>query len=145
MTNTDIHGLYARLVVSDAARAIDFYRSALGAEEVERYTDKDGHIVHAMLRIGGVPIAVKDEGIDPHPNALGGTPVIIALEVADADAVADAMVRSGATVVFPVGDQHYGQRSGRLADPFGHVWMIAQPLESLTPDEIQQRTQELDD
>ncbi|MGR6998452.1 VOC family protein [Yinghuangia aomiensis] len=144
MTNTDIHGLYARLVVSDAARAIDFYRSALGAEEVEQYTGKDGHIVHAMLRIGGVPIAVKDEGIDPHPNALGGTPVIIALEVADADAVADAMVRGGATVGVPRGRPALRPAQRRLADPFGHVWMIAQPLESLTPDELQQRMQALD-
>ncbi len=64
----------------------------------------------------------------PPPTTLGGSPVIMALDVDDADAVADAMLRAGATVVYPVSDQDHGQRSGRLADPFGHLWMIAQPL-----------------
>lgn len=146
MTNTDpaITGLYARLVVSDGPRAIDFYRTALGAEEVERYTDPQGKIVHAMLRIGGVPVAVKDEDdADPAPTTLGGSPVVIALDVTDADATADAMLSAGATVVYPVADQHYGQRGGRVADPFGHLWMIAQTTEALTPEEIQQRTTEI--
>ncbi|WTW99333.1 VOC family protein [Streptomycetaceae bacterium NBC_01309] len=145
MTNTAdktaINGLYPRLVVSDGPRALDFYRTAFGAEEVERYTDPEGRIVHAMLRIGGVPVAVKDEGDgDPAPTTLGGSPVIIALDVADADATADAMVRGGATVVYPVADQPYGQRGGRLADPFGHLWMVSQTTEELTPEEIQERT-----
>ncbi|MEU3936449.1 VOC family protein [Streptomyces sp. NPDC029044] len=136
--------LYARLVVPDGPRAIDFYRAALGAEEVERYTGPDGRIVHALLRLGGSVIAVKDadEG-DPAPGSLGGSPVIMALDVSDADAVAEAMLRGGATVVYPVADQHYGQRGGRLADPFGHLWMISQTIEDLTPGQIQERTDEL--
>ncbi|MGX5211692.1 VOC family protein [Streptomyces violaceus] len=136
--------LYARLVVSDGPRAIDFYRAALGAEEIERYTDLEGRIVHAMLRLGGAVIAVKDaDDGDPAPDSLGGSPVIMALDVSDADAVAEAMLRGGATVVYPVADQHYGQRGGRLADPFGHLWMISQPIEELTPEEIQARTTDL--
>ncbi|MFE7897587.1 VOC family protein [Streptomyces sp. NPDC057424] len=136
--------LYARLVVSDGARAIDFYRAALGAEETERYTGPEGKIVHAMLRLGDAVIAVKDaDDGDPAPTSLGGSPVIMALDVSDADAVAEALLRGGATVVHPVADQHYGQRGGRLADPFGHLWMISQTIEDLTPDEIQQRTDEL--
>jgi uncharacterized glyoxalase superfamily protein PhnB len=133
--------LYPRLVVSDATRAIDFYRGALGAEEIERYTGPGGRIVHALLRLGGAVLAVKDadEG-DSAPPSLGGTPVIMALDVTDADAVAEAMVRAGATVVYPVADQHYGQRGGRLADPFGHLWMISQTIEDLTPEEVQRRT-----
>ncbi|MFF7865313.1 VOC family protein [Streptomyces qaidamensis] len=148
MTNTSaqqtVTRLYARLVVPDAPRAIDFYRAALGAEEIERYTGPDGRIVHALLRLGGSVIAVKDadEG-DPAPASLGGSPVIMALDVSDADAVAEAMLRGGATVVYPVADQHYGQRGGRLADPFGHLWMISQTIEDLTPEQIQQRTDEL--
>ncbi|MFD8231775.1 VOC family protein [Streptomyces sp. NPDC059696] len=135
--------LYARLVVSDAARAVDFYRAALGAEERERYTGPDGRIVHAMLRLGGAAIAVKDaDAGDPAPTSLGGSPVIIALDVSDPDAVARAMVRGGATVVHPVADQHYGQRGGRLADPFGHLWMISRTIEELTPEQIQRRTDE---
>ncbi|WP_369195174.1 VOC family protein [Streptomyces djakartensis] len=136
--------LYARLVVSDGPRAVDFYRTALGAEEIERYTGPEGRIVHAMLRLGDAVIGVKDAADgDPAPPTLGGTPVIMALDVSDADAVADAMLRAGASVVHPVADQHYGQRGGRLADPFGHQWMISQPLEDLTPDQIQRRTDEL--
>jgi uncharacterized glyoxalase superfamily protein PhnB len=136
--------LYARLVVSDGPRAIDFYRAALGAEEIERYTDPEGRIVHAMLRLGGAVIAVKDaDDGDPAPASLGGSPVIMALDVSDADAVAEAMLRGGATVVYPVADQHYGQRGGRLADPFGHLWMISQTVEELTPEEIQARTTDL--
>ncbi|CAL9412675.1 putative protein [Streptomyces sp. enrichment culture] len=148
MTNTSaqqtVTRLYARLVVPDAPRAIDFYRAALGAEETERYTGPDGRIVHALLRLGGSVVAVKDadEG-DPAPASLGGSPVIMALDVSDADAVAEAMLRGGATVVYPVADQHYGQRGGRLADPFGHLWMISQTIEDLTPDQIQARTDEL--
>ncbi|GGX04524.1 VOC family protein [Streptomyces lomondensis] len=136
--------LYARLVVSDGPRAIEFYRAALGAEEIERYTDPGGRIVHAMLRLGDAVIAVKDaDDADPAPPSLGGSPVIMALDVSDADAVAEAMLRGGATVVYPVADQHYGQRGGRLADPFGHLWMISQTIEELTPREIQERTTDL--
>lgn len=148
MTNTSdapaITRLYARLVVSDGPRAIEFYRAALGAQEIERYTDPEGRIVHAMLRLGDTVIAVKDaDDADPAPPSLGGSPVIMALDVSDADAVAEAMLRGGATVVYPVADQHYGQRGGRLADPFGHLWMISQTIEELTPREIQQRTTDL--
>ncbi|MFF0889481.1 VOC family protein [Streptomyces sp. NPDC003456] len=135
---------HPRLVVSDGPRAVDFYRTALGAEEIERYTGPGGRIVHALLRLGDALIAVKDAGDgDPAPPDLGGTPVILALEVSDADAVAEAMLRAGASVVHPVADQHYGQRGGRLADPFGHQWMISHPIEDLTPDQIQRRTDEL--
>ncbi|HEY0638229.1 MAG TPA: VOC family protein [Pseudonocardiaceae bacterium] len=138
---THISGLHPRLVVSDAARAIEFYVAAFGATEVERYTGPDGRIVHAAVEIAGHTVAVKDEGDgDPSPTTLGGNPVIIALAVTDADAVARAMVEAGATVVYPVQDFEYGSRGGRLADPFGHLWMLDQPLEDLTPEEIQRRT-----
>ncbi len=139
-TQVMISALYPRLVVSDAARAIDFYTVAFGAEEVARYTDADGKIVHAELRIGGAVVAVKDEGDgDPSPPTLGGSPVIMALDVSDADAVGDAMTRAGATVVYPIQDWPYGSRGGRLADPFGHLWMVSQQIQDLAPDEIQRR------
>ena len=135
---------FVKVIVRDLPRAIDFYRDTLGAEESERSTGPDGMIVHAMLRIGGAAIAVKDADTgDPAPTSLGGSPVIMALDVPDADAVAEAMLRGGATVVYPVADQHYGQRGGRLADPFGHLWMISQTIEDLTPEQIQQRTTDL--
>jgi PhnB protein len=120
--------LYARLVVIGAALAIDFYTKAFGAKEINRYTDDaTGRVVHAELELAGVTLAVKDEGDgDPAPPTLGGTPVVMALYVDDADAVGRRMEQHGATVVFPIEDQPYGERGGRLADPFGHHWMIAQ-------------------
>jgi uncharacterized glyoxalase superfamily protein PhnB len=120
--------LYARLVVIGAARAIEFYTKALQAKEINRYTDDaTGRVVHAELELAGVTFAVKDEGDgDLAPPTLGGTPVIMAVYVADADAVGRRMQQHGATVVFPIEDQPYGERGGRLADPFGHLWMIAQ-------------------
>lgn len=136
-----VRNLYPRLVVSDAAAAIDFYVAAFGAKEIERYTNPQGKIVHAAVEIGGMTVAVKDEGDgDPAPTSLGGSPVIIALDVTDADAVGDAMLKAGATVVYPISDWEYGSRGGRLADPFGHLWMVSQELEKLSADEIQRRT-----
>jgi PhnB protein len=128
-TQPTISRLYARLVVSDADRAIAFYVSALGAEEIARHTDDDGKIVHAELALGSIMFAVKDEdGGDPAPTTLGGSPVILALDVTDADAVGEAMLGAGATVIYPISDQEYGARGGRFADPFGQLWMISQPL-----------------
>jgi uncharacterized glyoxalase superfamily protein PhnB len=128
---SNINAMYPRLVVSDANKAIDFYQNALGARAGERHTDGAGRIVHAELTLaGGIMIAVKDEdGGDPAPASLGGSPVILALDVDDADAVGDAMVAAGASVVYPIRDQEYGARGGRLADPFGHLWMVSQPLD----------------
>ncbi len=127
---SSINSMYPRLVVSDATKAIDFYVTALGARAGERHTGADGKVVHAELTLAdGITIAVKDEGDgDPSPTSLGGTPVILALDVDDADAVGKAMVGAGASVVYPIQDREYGARGGRLADPFGHLWMISQPL-----------------
>lgn len=142
MTEIHIQQLYPRLVVSDGAAAIDFYQRALGATETVRYTGPGGKIVHAELAIGPATVAVKDEdGDDRAPTSLGGTPVVIDLYVDDADAVAASMTDAGATVLHPVSDQPYGERGGRLADPYGHQWAIAQRLEDLTPEEVQRRTE----
>ncbi|BCB77017.1 VOC family protein [Phytohabitans flavus] len=127
--------MYPRLVVKGAAQAIDFYAKAFGAKEISRYTDEStGRIHHAELELAGTTFAVKDEGDgDPAPPTLGGSPVVMALYVDDADAVGQRMEENGATVVFPIKDQPYGDRGGRLADPFGHLWMIAQPLGRIAP------------
>jgi uncharacterized glyoxalase superfamily protein PhnB len=140
MTGTRILGIYPRLVVSDGAAAIEFYRAALGAEEAARFTDPAGKIVHAELRIGGATVAIKDEDEgDPAPTSLNGSPVVMALNVEDADAVAESMLRAGATMIYPVSDWPHGERGGRVADPFGHLWMISQRIEELSPAEIQRR------
>lgn len=143
---TEIQNFYPNLVVSDATAAIDFYRSAFGARETARFTDESGKIVHAEVTIGNFTVGVKDEGYgDPSPASLGGTPVVLALDVADADATAAAATSAGATVIYPVADQPYGDRAGRLADPFGHQWMISHRIADLTPEEIQRRTASMTD
>jgi PhnB protein len=137
---TRLESLYPRLVVDGADAALAFYTAAFGGRVTERFTDPDGGVVHAMVERGPVRFAVKDaDGYDPAPTA-GGVPVILALYVADPDAVAARMVECGATVLFPVGDQPYGDRGGRLADPFGHLWMVARRTEDLSPEQVQQRT-----
>ncbi len=138
---TRIQQMYPRLVVDGADDAIAFYTAVFGAELVERFTDPDGKVVHALLRAGPATWAVKDaDGYDPAPGA-GGLPVILALYVDDPDAVAELMVDRGGTVIFEVRDHPYGDRGGRLADPFGHAWMIAARTEDLTPEQVQQRTE----
>jgi uncharacterized glyoxalase superfamily protein PhnB len=118
--------LMPRLVVAGAAAAIDCYARVFGASEAERYAGQDGKIVHAELAIGDARLTLKDEdGTDRAPTSAGGSPVLLMLQVDDADAVAERMVASGGTVVFPVSDSAHG-RGGRVADPFGHIWMISQ-------------------
>ena len=126
---TKIVSLTPRLVVHDAGKAIEFYSTALGGVELERHSDPSGKIVHAAIDLGdGQTFSLKDEGDgDPAPPTLGGSPVVLSLDVDDADAVTDAMTAAGATVIYPVQTYDYG-RGGRLADPFGHLWMIIQPV-----------------
>jgi PhnB protein len=130
------------LVVADGAKAIDFYKDAFAATELMRLADPDGRIAHAELRIGDSLIMLS--GAAPEygrlsPQSLGGTPVIISLFVEDVDALASQAVAAGAKILRPVQDQFHGERSGRLADPFGHVWIVSTHIEDVTPDEIQRR------
>jgi uncharacterized glyoxalase superfamily protein PhnB/SAM-dependent methyltransferase len=116
--------LRPRLVVAGAAKAIDYYRQVFGASELARHSDAAGRIAHAELAIGDAAFTLKDEdATDPAPRE--GAPVLLMLEVDDVDAVAARMLAAGGRVVFAVQDTEYG-RSGRLADPFGHQWMLSQ-------------------
>jgi PhnB protein len=125
---TRIEECYPRLVVEGADAALAFYAKAFDGEVTERYDDGAGRVVHAMVVAGAARIAVKDAGDgDPAPSG-DGQSVIMALHVDDPDAVAAAMVDGGAEVVFPVADQPYGDRAGRLRDPWGHQWMVAKRL-----------------
>ena len=133
--------LLARLVVDDAAAAIDFYVDALGATELVRYPEPSGKIVHAEVQIGDDVISLTDADADCNrsPAELGGSGVLLTLVVADADATGAAMVECGAEVVIPIDDRFYGRREGRLRDPFGHLWIISEDGDDLPADEIQRR------
>jgi len=139
--DTPITALSAKLVVADGAAALAFYTEALGAEVLDSYT-VDDRIVHATLGIGPLRFALKDAG-DGDPAPSGNPPVIMSLDVTDADAVAERMLAAGATVIYPVTDHDYGDRGGRVADPFGHQWMIAARREDLTAQEIQERLESM--
>ena len=123
-----------RLVVRDAAAAIDFYRAAFDAEELgERFTMPDGQIVHAELRIGDAVVMVTDEAADADaparsPQSAGTVTAIMATYWPDVDAAWGRALDAGAEVIFPLEDQFYGDRAGRLRDPFGHQWMLSQRL-----------------
>lgn len=119
------------LTVRDGAEAVDFYVRAFGAVEVLRTTNAPGQIV-AELEIEGARFLVVDEApsaFNLSPETLHGTSVRLSLQVADPDAVAERAIAAGATIVFPIADQPYGLRQGRVADPFGHHWLIGRPLE----------------
>ena len=120
------------LIIRDAARAIDFYQRAFGATEVVRLTSADGRIAHCEIKIGDASILLADEweGVGAtSPSALGGTPVIIHLEVDDVDTIANQAIDAGAKVIFPVADQFYGARAGRIQDPFGHMWLLSTKID----------------
>jgi PhnB protein len=118
------------LTVRGAGDAVEFYERAFGAIEVSRLTTPTGAVVAEVL-IDSETVFVVDEAPEAQnlsPEALGGTSVRINLIVDDPDAVAAQAVASGATVLFPVADQPYGLRQGRVIDPFGHHWLIGKPL-----------------
>lgn len=131
------------LVVRDAARAIDFYKEALGAEELVRIPAPGGLLMHAELRLGDSKVFLVDdfpdspmEGIGS-PRQVGATTVTIHLFVDDVDAVVERASAAGAKVTQPPTDMFWGDRYARLVDPFGHSWSIATHLEDLTPEQIQ--------
>jgi PhnB protein len=124
------------LTVRHAGAAVEFYRQAFGAREIFRNTYPDGRIV-AELAVGAARFRVADEAPaagNLSPETLEGTTVRINLLVADPDALARQAIACGATEVAPVADQAYGLRQGRLADPFGHHWLIGRPLEGRAGD-----------
>jgi PhnB protein len=137
-----VEELFAYLHVKDAARAIEFYKEAFGAKEKFRLVEPSGRIGHAELDLGGHTLMLADEfpEYEIHgPKPSGGTTVTIHLHVDNADEVIARAVKAGATVVIAPKDEFYGERSGRVRDPFGHEWNIGHHIEDVLPEEMQRR------
>jgi PhnB protein len=132
------------LIVDGAAKALEFYRKAFGATERMRFAAPGGKIGHAEITIGNSAIMLADEHPEMGyrgPQAIGGTPVSIHLYVENVDEVFPRALAAGATALRPVADQFYGDRSGTLRDPFGHVWNVATHKEDLSPEEMHRRAE----
>jgi PhnB protein len=138
------HTVTPSLVVGGAARAIDFYRKAFGAEEIMRFPGPDGLIMHAEIRIGDSVIMLMDEMPEQggkSPKRYGGTPVAFFVYGENVDAAWKRAVDAGAKETMPLADQFWGDRTGCLEDPFGHKWWLAQHIEDLTPEQLQKRAE----
>ena len=134
------HSVTPYLVVGDAARAIDFYKRAFGANELVRMGAPGGKIGHAELKIGDSMIMLSDELMgNRSPQTLGGSPVSIFLYVEDVDSVFNQAVNAGAKSDASPTDMFWGDRFGRLTDPFGHIWAIATHIEDVAPEEMKKR------
>ena len=140
------HSITPYLGIKAAAKAIEFYKEAFGANEIMRLDMPNGDVGHAELRIGDSAIMLatpcSESGLGG-PDALQGTSVGLHLYVNDVDSQFARALKAGATAIAEVKDQFYGDRSGALRDPFGHVWFISTHKEDLSPEEIGRRAQEL--
>ena len=136
------HSLTPYLIVGDPAAAIEFYKKAFNATELLRLEGPGGMIAHAEVKIGNSPVMLAGEYPDMGyraPPHYGGTPASFMIYVEDCDAVFTQAIAAGAKEMKPVQDQFYGDRSGTVADPFGHVWSISTHKEDLTQEEINER------
>jgi PhnB protein len=133
------HTITPNITVRDAAAALAFYQKALGAEELMRMPGPGGKILHAEIKIGNSRAFVTDEMPEmggKSPKALGGSPVGFYLYVHNVDAAWKRAVDAGAKVINGLEDMFWGDRTGRLEDPFGHTWTLAQHVKDMTPAEM---------
>ncbi len=136
------HSVTPYLIIKGASDAIEFYKRAFGATELFRMPQPDGKVGHAEIKIGDSPIMLADEHPEmgfSGPTTLGGTPVSIMIYVEDVDTIFNQAIAAGAEEQKPVQDQFYGDRSGTLKDPFGHVWHVATHVEDVSPEEMEKR------
>ena len=130
------------LIVNDGAGAIEFYKKAFSATEVMRHPGPEGKLMHAEIKIGDSHIMLADEFPEmgfQSPTSLGGSPVGILLYVENVDELYNQAIEAGGKEMKPLQNQFYGDRSGSLVDPFGHVWTVATHIEDITPEEMQKR------
>jgi PhnB protein len=136
------HSVTPYLIVRNAAQAIEFYKKAFGAVELMRFPGPDGKLMHAEVKIGDSPVMLADEMPNEGyvgPQTLGNTSVSLMVYVEDVDTLFAQAIAAGAKAKRPVQDQFYGDRTGTLVDPFGHVWSIGTHKEDLSMEEIEKR------
>ncbi|MBA4189017.1 MAG: glyoxalase [Planctomycetaceae bacterium] len=140
------HTVTPYLIVKGAAAAIDFYKWIFGAVEVMRMAGPDGSVMHGEFKIGDSTIMIGEENEAwgaKGPLTIGGSPVGLCVYFPDVDARVEAAVAAGATVVKPVMDHFYGDRSGTVSDPFGHQWTLATHIEDVSHEEMNRRMNEM--
>jgi PhnB protein len=134
------------MVMQDAAKAIEFYRKAFGAETQGVHKTPDGKVMHAELKIGDSKLMLADEfpgmGSCASPHTLGGTCVVLNLYGENVDQLFNQAVAAGATVIMPLTNQFWGDRYGQVKDPFGHTWALGQHVEDVAPEELERRGRE---
>lgn len=139
-----MHSVTPHLVCAGAADAIEFYKKAFDAVEVARLPGPDGKLMHAMVRVGDSAVMLVDENpqYGMHgPKALKGSSVTIHLYVEDADECVARAVKAGAKVTMPLDDMFWGDRYGKLEDPFGHHWSVATHVRDVSREEMQKAMQ----
>jgi PhnB protein len=136
------HSVTPYLIVNDGVAALEFYKEAFGATELMRMDAPGGKIAHAEIKIGDSLLMLADECPEMgfrSAQSLGGAAVSLLVYVEDVDARFNRAVAAGAKPLKPVQDQFYGDRSGTVTDPFGHVWTIATHVEDVAPEEMEKR------
>ena len=136
------HTITPQLALDNAAQTIEWYKKALGAQELDRSLGPDGKIMHAELKIGDSRIMVNDVMMGKGPRALGGSPASLWLFVEDCDQLFKRAVDAGAKVQMEMQDQFWGDRGGAVADPEGYTWWIATRKQDFTKEEMKQRAAE---
>lgn len=139
------HSVTPYLIINGAAKAIDFYKRAFNAQELTRMESPDGTIGHAEIQIGDSHVMLADEYLDMSqrsPRSLGSTDVSLIIYVENVDEMFSQALMSGAHELQAVKDQFYGDRSGTLKDPFGHVWTISTHVEDVPPEEMRKRAKQ---
>ena len=134
------------LVIKDCAKAIDFYKKALGAKELYRSLMPNGRVMHAMIQIGNSFVMMADEFPDMGsvgPTTLGGTSTSLHIYTEDADALYKQAIDAGATPIMPIADMFWGDRYGQIKDPFGHRWDIATHKKDVSPEEMEKMAKEM--
>jgi len=140
------HSITPYLMIKGASEAIEFYKRAFGATEIFRLSHPNGQIGHAEIKIGDSSVMLADpceQGAFRTPQSLGGSSVALHVYVKDVDAQFAQAVSAGAKTIKPVFDQFYGDRTGTLQDPFGHIWFLATHKEDIAPEEISRRAEAL--